>query len=288
MDNLLSGLDKLGLNLKHFDKLYEDDEVKNDSTNDQTAAKKAAINVVNEEEMIFDKTYKCPLCGKEFKAKMVRSGKAKLASTDTDLKPVYVGFEPLKYDIVACLHCGYATTTKSFGHITPGQIKMVKESISANFRGMTNSSGTYTFQEAIDRHKLALANVIAMHGKNSERAYLCLKMAWLYRSMLPGIPLGDAKYEKLRKDCQNEETMYIKSAYEGFANSYSKEIPPICGMDTNTLTYLLADLARRCKDYENCKKYIEALFSSKAAPSRIKEKAREVKQLMEEELVAAK
>jgi hypothetical protein len=287
MDNILSGLDKMGLNISKFKKLYEDEEVKENKTelhNENRTQKRPMMTIVNEEEYIFDKTYKCPLCGKEFKAKAVRSGRAKLASTDTDLKPVYVGFEPLKYDIVACVHCGYATTTKLFGHITPGQIKMVKESISANFKGITNSTGPYTFQEALDRHKLALANVMAMHGKNSERAYLCLKMAWLYRSMLPGIPSGDEKYEKLRIECKNGENMYLQNAYEGFSYSYSKEMPPICGMDITTLTYLLADLARRCKDYDNSRKYIEVIFNSKSANSKIKDRAREVKELLEEEM----
>lgn len=277
MGNLLSGLDKLGLNLDNFKKIYDENEEKA-VEQEQKEEKKAPE--IDENELIFDKTFMCPICGKEFKTKMVRTGKAKLVRTDTDLKPVYAGFEPLKYDVVACLHCGYATTAKNFGHLTPGQIKMVRESISKGFKGMTNSGVAYTFYEAIDRYKLALANSIAMRGKNSERAYICLKLAWLYRSMGQGIPTGDVMLEKLRKDCEREEKNFLQSAYEGFAASMAKEIPPICGMDINTLTYLLSDLARRCGDYENCRAYINQIISSKSVPSKLKERAREEKELL--------
>lgn len=281
MKNLLSGLDKLGLNPDNFDKIYDESEEKT-VTEEQEQEKKAPV--VNELEFVFDKTIVCPVCGKEFKTKMVRTGKARLVRTDSDLKPVYSNFEPLKYDIIACLHCGYAATTKSFGHLTPGQIKMIRESIGAGFKGMTTSNSAYTFYEAIDRYKLALANAIAMRGKNSDRAYICLKLAWLYRSMGQGIPSGDAMMEKLRKECEREEKNFIRSAYEGFSNSLAKEIPPICGMDSNTLAYLLADLARRCGDYDNCKAYINMVMGSRSANSKLKERAREEKELLKLEL----
>lgn len=280
MDNLLSGLDKLGLNLNYFDNIYEnEEELKKEEAKEEGNPKAPAVN---EEELVFDKTMSCPVCGREFKTKAVRTGKVKLVGSDTDLKPVYAGFEPLKYDVIVCLHCGYAATSKTFGHVTPAQAKMIREVISVDFRGMTNSTGIYTFQDAIDRHKLALANVIAMRGKNSERAYICLKMGWLYRSMLSGLP-DDDKLAKLRQECMEGEKNCLKSAYEGFSFSYSKEIPPICGMNIDTLTYLLADLARRCGDYENCKRYIAAVFNSRNANSRLKERARELKELLSDQ-----
>lgn len=276
MDNLLAGLDKLGLNPNDFNSIYENEEEPKKEVKEEENAK---VPVINEEEYVFEKTVCCPVCGREFKTKAVRTGKAKLVGTDTDLKPVYAGFEPLKYDVIVCLHCGYASTSKAFGHITPGQVKLVRENISAGFRGMTNSTGIYTFQDAIDRHKLALANVIAMKGKSSERAYICLKMAWLYRSMLSGLPEDD-KLAKLRQDCIDGENTCLKSAYEGFTLSYSKEVPPICGMDINTLTYLLAELARRCGDYENSKRYVATIFNSRNVNSRLKERAKELKEVL--------
>ena len=257
MDNLLSGLDKLGLNPNSFNTIYDNvDDVKTEKDQARKEAEDRKTEAINEAEYLFDKTITCPICGKQFKTKVVRTGKARLIGTDTDLKPIYAGFEPLKYDVIACLHCGYAATSKAFGHITPGQAKMIKENISSNFCGMTNGSGIYSFMDAIDRHKLALANVIAMKGKNSERAYLCLKIGWLYRSMSSRIPGRDPNALLLKRECDSEEKKFIQSAYEGFSVSYAKELPPICGMDINTLACLLADLARRCKDYDTSLRYI--------------------------------
>lgn len=277
MDSLLSGLDKLGINTDGLNSIYEEPEV---AKVKKAEPEEKKILAVDETELIFEKTISCPVCGKDFKTKAVRTGKAKLVNIDSDLKQNYQGFEPLKYDVIVCLHCGYAATSRVFGHITPGQIKLVRENISKSFKGMTNSSGVYTFNEAIERHKLALVNTIVIHGKNSERAYLCLKMGWLYRSMLAGLPEDDEKLAQIRKEFAEEEKKCIKSAYEGFVTSLAKEVPPICGMDINTVTYLVADLARRCGDYDNSRKCLASVLNSRNATAKLKEKARELKELL--------
>ncbi|MCM1467267.1 MAG: DUF2225 domain-containing protein [Alistipes sp.] len=277
MANLLSGLSRFGIKAENFQNIYEDGEDKNKDKEEKKA------EPLKEADFIFDKTMTCPVCGKQFKTKTVRVGKAKLVGTDTDLKPIYAGFEPLKYDVIVCSHCGYAATSKSYGHITPGQAKLIREGISVSFKEIPDDENNiYTFYDAIDRHSLALANVICMKGKNSEKAYICLKMAWLYRSMVAGLSADDQTVAKLRKDCQEEEQKYLQSAYEGFSLSYTKEVPPICGMDINTVTLLLADLARKCGDKTASRRYIEAILISKDANSRMKEKAREIKELLEQ------
>lgn len=277
MANLLSGLSRFGIKAENFQNIYEDGEDKNKDKDEKKA------EPLKEADFIFDKTMTCPVCGKQFKTKTVRVGKAKLVGTDTDLKPIYAGFEPLKYDVIVCSHCGYAATSKAYGHITPGQAKLIREGISASFKEIPDDENNiYTFYDAIDRHSLALANVICMKGKNSEKAYICLKMAWLYRSMVAGLSTDDQTVAKLRKDCQEEEQKYLQSAYEGFSLSYTKEVPPICGMDINTVTLLLADLARKCGDKTASRRYIEAILISKDANSRMKEKAREIKELLEQ------
>ena len=51
-------------------------------------------------EKIFGKTYNCPVCGNSFKNLTVRQGRARMDSTDIDLKVNYKDIEPLKYDII--------------------------------------------------------------------------------------------------------------------------------------------------------------------------------------------
>lgn len=280
MDNIFSGLDKLGLNVNQLGQIYEDieDEVKKEEE------KEVKKTVINETEYIFDKTMTCPACGRQFKTKTVRTGKAKLVGTDTDMKPIYDGFEPLKYDVIVCLHCGYAATSKSFGHITPGQIRMLREGISRNFKGITNSLDVYNYYDALDRHKLALANAVVIKMKNSEKAYICLKMAWLYRSMVATLNPTDAMMEKLIRDYKAEEIRCLKSALEGFTVALAKEIPPICGMDMNTVTYLIADVARRVGDYDTSKKYLNSLLSARILPAKLRDRAQVLKENLKQEM----
>ena len=63
-----------------------------------------------------------------------------------------------------------------------------------------------------------------------------------------------------------------------------KELFPICGMDESTYMYLVADLARRCKDYENAAKLISQILTSRAASQKVKERTRDLKELIKEEL----
>ena len=64
------------------------------------------IGQKKETDYIFDKTIKCDVCGKEFKTKQVRTGKARFIGTDDILKPLYEGIDTCKYDIIMCPHCG--------------------------------------------------------------------------------------------------------------------------------------------------------------------------------------
>ena len=76
------------------------------------------IGQKKETDYIFDKTIKCDVCGKEFKTKQVRTGKARFIGTDDILKPLYEGIDTCKYDIIMCPHCGYAASLRLFGHHT--------------------------------------------------------------------------------------------------------------------------------------------------------------------------
>lgn len=282
MWNLFTDLKNMGVKGLNENMLF--DMEKENTNNDHDIKQQKALNVHIEGEFLFDKKYQCPVCGKDFTSKSVKTGKARLINSDSDLKPNYTGIEPLKYDVIVCCHCGYASLVRNFGHITAVQSKLVKENISVNFKGIKKSGESYyTFEEAEERYKLALANAIVMKIKNSERAYLCLKLGWLYRY--------EGKQEKEKgghlsviNDLKEKEISCIKMAYEGFTISYTKELPPICGMDSNVLAYLLSDLARQCKDYENAMKYVGTVLTSRVANERIKSRAREEKELLFKEM----
>mgnify|MGYP003300610922 CR=1 FL=1 len=273
MSDLFSGLEEFGLGgLKNVE-VYEHDAPKGDG-------KVVEKHKVTEGELLFEKSYTCPVCDKEFKSKTVRTGKIKLISADTDLRPKYQLVDSLKYDAIVCPHCGYAALSRYFNYITSAQAKFIKEQISSNFKGLVNEGDTYSYDEAIARHKLALLSTIVKKSKQSEKAYTCLKLAWLCRGKCENLPNDTNDYEQVKKKLEEEELSFITKAYEGFIGAFSKEVFPMCGMDEHTTTYLVADLARRCGKYDEAKRWISKVLTARDAKDRIKAKAREVKELI--------
>ena len=284
---IFSGLEGLGLgNLKNTE-LYEDQ--KSTKARGTLEGESVKRTVVTEKDVLLDKTYTCPLCDKQFKSKAVRTGKAKLVSVDTDLRPKYEPADSIKYEVILCTHCGYAAMNRFFERILPTQARMIKEQICQNFKGLpTSSEEIYSYDDAIMRYKLALLNTVVKKGKLSERAYTCLKLAWVIRGKRESLPKETPNYAEVMKKLKAEEDELIKNAYEGFEAAFPKENFPMCGMDESTVTYLVAELARRCGYYDKANRWISQVITSRTAPDRVKEKARRIKELIKESEEAAK
>lgn len=276
MSGLLSGLEALGLGGVSKMDVYEDVEEKAKSGKTEAAA----VHEKTEDEYLFEKTYTCPVCDHEFKCSTVRAGKAKLIGTDSDLRPKYQGIDPLKYDAVVCPRCGYAALTRFFATITIPQAKLVREQIASKFKAKLKQDGVFSYDDAILFHRLALASAVVKRSKLSERAYTCLKTAWLLRAKQEDTATPAAEKETLH----TQELEFLKNAYEGFVEAMSKEDYPICGMDEMTMDCLLADIGRRIGHYEEAGRLISKVIVSRTAPERIKNKAREIKELITAEM----
>lgn len=274
MSDLFSGLEQFGLGK------LKDIDVYNSQGKGGEGKKEKEKPKITEADVIFDKTYTCPVCDNQFKSKMVKTGKVKLVSADTDLRPKYQLADSLKYDAIVCPKCGYAALNRFFNYMTARQAKLIKENISNNFKGINNDEETYSYDEAISRHKLVLVNTIVKQAKLSERAYCCLKLAWLLRGKAEQLPADTPDYEKVKKSLQEEEKEFISNAYEGFTEAFSKEMFPMCGMDELTTTYLVADLARRIGKFDEASRWVSKVLISREANERIKSKARDLKELI--------
>jgi hypothetical protein len=282
MANLFSGLDAFGLgNMSNMDIYASEDKSDKKSAEDKNSADK---NKLVEADIIFDKSYTCPVCDKDFKSKTVKTGKVKLISADTDLRPKYQFVDSLKYDAIVCPHCGYAALNRFFNYMTSVQSKLIKQQISASFKGIKTEGDTYSYDEAIVRHKLALVNTVVKRSKLSERAYTCLKTAWLIRGKMEQMiaESTEAPNKDVIKQMQKEEFEFISNAYEGFVEAFSKEMFPMCGMDENTMTYLVADLARRIGKRDESSRWISKVLIARDANDRIKAKARELKEMLKQ------
>ena len=203
-------------------------------------------------------------------------------SADSDLRPKYQMVDSLKYDALVCPHCGYAALSRFFKFMLPAQAKMIRENITANFKGIDTSASTYSYDDAIMRHQLALANAVVKKAKTSEKAYTCLKMAWLYRGKAENLPKDSKDYQTQIIELKKQELELLKNACEGFKSAYSKETFPMCGMDEITMMYLIADLCRRIGHFDESKRWISSVLTSRGANERIKNKARDLKDMVEE------
>ena len=190
------------------------------------------------------------------------------------MRPVYQGIDTTKYGCVVCEKCGYAALNKNFDEISDSQIKIIRKEISEKFKGIRPAGEKYTYDEAIVRHQLALANAVVKHGRISERAYICLKLAWLYRGKRNELIAPEEKRKKELYDC---EMQYIKKASEGFKAARLKEMFPIAGMDEWTYDFLMAELSIECNELDEARKLIGNIIFSRNAPSRVKDKARDLK-----------
>ncbi|MFI3177208.1 MAG: DUF2225 domain-containing protein [Eubacteriales bacterium] len=277
MVNIFAGLEKFGVNPESAS-LFEDKEAEKEKQKQEAAA--SAPPEVKEEELLFERTYECPICDEEFKVKTVKNGKAKSLGVDIDLRAKYEGIDMVKYDVLACPHCGFAILSRYLKTVTPTQRKLVREKISGDFKGLHHDGPIYTYEQAMERYQLTLANAVVKGAKASEKAYICLKSGWLVRGMAENLELTDPNYEELSKKYAVLEGEYIKNAMEGFVVARQKEAYPMCGMDEYTVDYLIAALAIECKSYDIASKLISTILASTTTPPRIKEKARDLKEIV--------
>ena len=229
-------------------------------------------------DKLFDKKYTCPICDNNFTAKTVRTGKARMIRTDMDLRNVYEGIEPLKYDIILCQKCGYAALARFFDSVTSVQHKYISEKITPNFKPLQDDGDDFTYEQALARYKVAFANAVVKMAKISEGAYLSLKMAWLCRSYKESLDKDMSGYQEKYEKIEIMERENLRKAYDLFVKAVQKEEFPMCGMDESTVDYILAVLAMEFGDYFDASKLISKLITSYSAGQRIKDKARDVKE----------
>ncbi len=257
MANLFEGLEKFGLAKVAPTELFKEE--------------KPAVGAPKKDEFkIFDYIYKkefiCPVCGINFRNSMIRSTKLKLITIEPNLHPIYEPIEPLCYDVIMCENCGYSALKQKFNSISDKQIDFIKEKISKNYTTV-NYPDEITVDMAIERFKMALLNNLIKSSPNGEKAYICMKISWLY---------------SLKKDRENE-LLFINSAYDGFAKAYVNESFPISGIEENTFIYLLGYFSKELKQYEKSMKFLSTVIVSRTASERLKDRARDLKDIIKKE-----
>lgn len=276
---LLSGMEEFGLNQFENADILEDIRPENKVSDLPKDDKR--VPAFNEEEVLFDKHYTCPVCDLTFTARSVKTGKVRLKGQDMDLRPVYDKVDALKYDVIVCDKCGYSSLIRYFGKLTTKQAKDIKNTIGYNFKGIDNDKAVYTYNDAIARYKLALVTAVVKKAKAGEKGYICLKLSWIIRGKLKEKGLSPEERAKLSK----EEMSYMENAYTAFLQALGNETLPIAGMDEHTLSYVLAYMAYRLGRIDEAYKLLGQVIMSKGANDRLKDKARDLKEIIKNKAV---
>lgn len=274
--NIFSGLEKFGLKSAESMQLFEDDQKDSAKKGD---GKPAEEKIPTEEEFILEKTVRCKVCDHVFKTKMIKNGRVRRLDPDRDLRPRFQYIDTLKYDITSCPVCGYTAMNRYYDQLTSAQAKLIREQISTQFRGNSEPEGSiYSYDTAVDRYKLSLVNTVVKKGKDSEKAYTCLKLAWLLRGKAETMPENTPEEKTAKEECKQEEEAFYQQAFEGFMKATSKEMYPMCGMEQSTVDYLLSYMAYHFKKYEIASKFLASVLTAPSASRRMKDMALNLKE----------
>ncbi len=273
---IFSGLEKFGLKSAESMQLFEDEQKESEKKGDE---KPEEQKIPPEEEFLLAKTVRCKVCDQVFKTKVVKNGRVKRLEPDQDLRPRFQYIDTLKYDVTSCPNCGYTAMNRYFDQILPAQVRLIREQISSQFQGSNVPEGaTFTYDEAIDRYKLSLMNTVVKKGKDSEKAYTCLKIAWLMRGKAETMSRNATENKAALEECKKEEDAFYHEAFDGFCKAITKEDYPMCGMEQSTLDYILAYMAFHFEQYEIASKFLASVLTSASASRRMKDLGLQLKE----------
>ena len=281
MDNLLSGLGKFGLDENVANNIFQDENVTVKKSEEGTVTKEIAAP--KEEDFLLLKSIRCPVCDGVFRTTMIKSGRAKRKEPDLDLRPRFEYIDTNKYDVASCPHCGYTGIHRYFPHLSTLQVKLIKEGVCAKFKTAPTKPieevEILDYDTAIERYKLALYTTIVKKGQTSEKAYECLKIAWLLRGKMEQLTEEGAEQNKDKIEaCKKEYDSFYQQAFDGYVKAMSSENYPMSGMDQSTVDLLIAAMAFNLGQYEYASRFVSSLIVSRTASSNIKNRAHDMKE----------
>lgn len=285
--NLLSGMEKFGFAMDgELDILAEEKAKKTEAT-----AKKAAAPVIKQEkDFVIDKKVRCPICDKDFPIKAVLATKLKRLEPDFDLRPNYEHVDKIKYDFNSCPRCGYSALDTTFSKIDTARVKLIRAEFCPSFKPQADEMlpEIYSYEYSIEKFKLALICTMKKRAKMSEKAYVCLKIAWLRRAQLKELEGNKEADPKVIEMVKKEYEGFYSQAYEGFMKAISQETPPYCGMASEAVEYMLANMSVYFKKYDAAMKLIARLIQSPSTSRKLKDKCVDLKDEITEKAAAEK
>ena len=280
MDKILSGLAKFGLDEKLVNSLFEEEST-HDQKGDESVEKKV-VEPPKETDFLLLKSVRCPICDSAFRTPVIKTGRARRKDPDLDLRPRFEGIDTNKYDIASCPKCGFTALHRYFGHLAPVQVKLIREGVLSKLKTPPAKAITeleiVSYDTAIDLYKIALYTSVVKKGKNSEKAYTCLKIAWLLRGKMEELSVDAEKNKEAIAACKKDYDTFYQQAFDGFVKAMASETYPMAGMDQSTVDLLIAAMAYNLGQYEYSARFVSELIVSHTAPSNVKKRAHDLKE----------
>ncbi|MCL2752685.1 MAG: DUF2225 domain-containing protein [Defluviitaleaceae bacterium] len=219
-------------------------------------------------QYFFVKEFECPVCKAKFSTSVLRDSKLRMLRMD-ELRPVYRDVEPLCYDIMLCVNCGYATLKDRFLVVSEKQRDAILANIRTNYANFmpATSHAEIDLKQGVERLKYALLTALIKKVSTGERAMLLTKIAWLY---------------KIMKDEENY-LYYAKYANAELTKAYQNESFPIFGMSEGVVTFLLARFAADEEDYSTALKFLSNIIVNQNLSTRLRDLARDLKEYVQQQ-----
>ncbi|MCL1988750.1 MAG: DUF2225 domain-containing protein [Firmicutes bacterium] len=262
-NEIFSGLDKFGLseiiNKIEINTIFYD--LGKLKTPEVQPAEPAPVANFAAKDYLYIKKMTCPICKKEAIATGVRETRVRMEQVEIDLHVKSKPLDPIFYDIVICDSCGYTTTKPLFSEpVKEIQMKLVLQNITPVFKKVEYPQ-LLTIDMAIERYKLALLNTIIRQTSSGEKAYFCMKLAWLLR---------------VKGDIANRNN-FAKLAISAFNMALANESLPIMALSGDTIFYVMAAFYSFLEDYDESLKLLSTVVVSKTASDKLKDHARDLK-----------
>ena len=202
----------------------------------------------------YEKQVDCIHCKKKFNTTKIRTKMLKIASTDTDFRPVYENdVNGYFYNVFVCEHCGFAFTEDFSKYFMPGTSDVIEQQIS-NKWVHHDFSGKRSPEQALQAYQLGLVSGQIKKEKHVTLAGLAMRCAWIYRSL--------EQHDAERRFMRIARDQYVESFSTGdYANSDMTKV---------RVAYLTAELSRRLDDRETAIRYFSSVIEQQRTSNEAK------------------